>query len=69
VKNIQRNPGVRVKVGRTWRSGTARILPDEDPREPLRKLHRPVNDSLLRTVGTEMLVVRVDLDGGGARRP
>jgi deazaflavin-dependent oxidoreductase (nitroreductase family) len=64
VKNIQRNPQVRVKVGREWHPGTARILPDEDPRERLRKLHRPVNDSLLKAVGTEMLVIRVDLDSG-----
>jgi deazaflavin-dependent oxidoreductase (nitroreductase family) len=61
VKNIQRDPRVRVKVGRTWHSGTAQILPDEDPRERLRKLHRPVNDTLLKAVGTEMVVVRVDL--------
>jgi len=67
VKNIERNPRVRVKVGRNWLSGTARILPDDDPRERLRKLHRPVNDSMLKAVGTEMLVIRVDLDGGGSR--
>jgi deazaflavin-dependent oxidoreductase (nitroreductase family) len=62
VKNIRRNPQVRVKVGREWHSGAAEILPDDDPRERLRKLNRPVNDSLLRAVGTEMLVIRVDLE-------
>jgi len=62
VKNIQHNPRVRVKVGREWHPGTAHILPDEDPRERLRKLNRPVNDALLQAVGTEMLVIRVDLD-------
>lgn len=61
VKNIQRDPRVRVKVGRDWLSGEARILPDEDPRDRLRKLHRPVNDTLLKAVGTEMLVIRIDL--------
>jgi deazaflavin-dependent oxidoreductase (nitroreductase family) len=66
VKNIERDPRVRVKVGRRWYSGTARILPDEDPRERLRELHRPVNDTLLRAVGTEMLVIRVDLEPGAA---
>jgi deazaflavin-dependent oxidoreductase (nitroreductase family) len=62
VKNIQADPRVRVKVGRRWRSGTARILPDDDPRERMRRLGRPVNDAALRMVGTQHLTVRVDLD-------
>jgi deazaflavin-dependent oxidoreductase (nitroreductase family) len=62
VKNIQANPRVRVKVGRTWFHGTAHILEDDDPRERLRWLGRPVNDTALRMVGTEHLVIRVDLD-------
>lgn len=65
VKNIKRNPRVRVKVGRTWHAGVARILPEENPRDRLRKLDRPVNDSLLKAVGTEMLVIRVDLEDAG----
>jgi deazaflavin-dependent oxidoreductase (nitroreductase family) len=67
VKNIQADPGVRVKVGRRWYEGTARILPGEDPAAKLRELRRPVNDALLRAVGTEQLVIRVDLtrEGGG----
>lgn len=63
VKNIQRDPRVRVKVGRRWLSGTARILADEDPYARLRALARPLNDALLLLVGTEQLVIRVDLDG------
>jgi len=61
VKNIQKDPRVRVKVGRRWYQGTAHLLPDDDPRERLRRLRRPVNDALLRTVGTEQLTVRIDL--------
>ena len=61
VKNIQNDPRVRVKVGRRWRSGTAHILPQEDPYERMRKLRRRANDTLLRAVGTEHLVVRIDL--------
>ncbi len=64
VKNIQRDPRVRVKVGRRWYTGTAHILPDDDPRERLRLLRRPVNDALLRAVATEQLTVRVDVDDG-----
>jgi deazaflavin-dependent oxidoreductase (nitroreductase family) len=62
VKNIQNNPRVRVKVGRGWREGTARLLPDDDAAARLRFLKRPVNDALVRLVGTEHLTIRVDLD-------
>jgi deazaflavin-dependent oxidoreductase (nitroreductase family) len=62
VKNIQADPRVRVRVGGRWRTGTAHILPDDDPRARLRWLKRPVNDSMLLAVGTEQLVIRVDLD-------
>lgn len=62
VKNIQADPRVRVRVGRRWRSGTATILPDDDPEARLRWLNRPVNDTALRAVHTEKLVIRVDLD-------
>ncbi len=62
VKNIQADPRVRVKVRGAWRAGTAHILPDDDPRERLRWLRRPVNDTMLLAVGTEQLVIRVDLD-------
>jgi deazaflavin-dependent oxidoreductase (nitroreductase family) len=63
VKNIQANPRVRVKVGRGgWRAGAAEILPEDDPSERMRLLGRGVNDSVVRFVGTEHLVIRVDLD-------
>lgn len=62
VRNIQANARVRVKVGRRWREGTAQILWDDDPQARLRWLDRPVNDALLKLVGTEQLVIRVDLD-------
>ena len=62
VKNIQADPRVRVKVGGRWLTGTAHVLPDDDPYARLRWLRRPVNDALLLAVGTEQLVIRVDLD-------
>jgi deazaflavin-dependent oxidoreductase (nitroreductase family) len=62
VKNIQHDPHVRVNVGGRWYSGTARLLPDDDPEARLRWLRRPVNDLLLRAVGTQQLSIRVDLD-------
>jgi deazaflavin-dependent oxidoreductase (nitroreductase family) len=62
VKNIQADPRVRVKVGRRWMAGTAAILPDDDPYERMRVLGRRANDATVRLVGTEHLVIRVDLD-------
>ncbi len=62
VRNIERDPRVRVKVGRDWHTGTAHVLPDEDPRARMKALGRPVNDTMVRLVGSEPLVLRVDLD-------
>jgi deazaflavin-dependent oxidoreductase (nitroreductase family) len=62
VRNMQADPRVRVKVRGRWRSGTARILPDEDPYARLKQLRRPLNDAMLLAVGTRQLVIRVDLD-------
>jgi deazaflavin-dependent oxidoreductase (nitroreductase family) len=62
VKNIEKDPRVRVKVGRQWYGGTAHILPDDDPKQRMRMLGRRANDALVRLVGTEQLVIRIDLD-------
>jgi deazaflavin-dependent oxidoreductase (nitroreductase family) len=62
VRNIQADPRVRVNVRGRWRSGTAHILPDDDPYERLKTLHRPLNDAMLLAVGTRQLVIRVDLE-------
>lgn len=64
VRNIMADPRVRVRVGGRWRSGRAHLLPDDDPYARLRALRRPVNDAMLLAVGTEQLVVRIDLDDG-----
>ncbi|MEA2471224.1 MAG: hypothetical protein QOE38_2223 [Thermoleophilaceae bacterium] len=61
VKNIQADPRVRVKAGRRWLSGTAVILPDDDPYERMRWLGRGLNDATVRLVGTEHLVIKVAL--------
>jgi deazaflavin-dependent oxidoreductase (nitroreductase family) len=62
VKNIKKDPRVRVKVGRRWRSGTAHILVDDDVRERFKMLRRPLNDAVVRAIGTEQLTIRIDLD-------
>ena len=62
VKNIEADPRVRIKLGPRWLTGTAQILPDDPPYERLRWLARPLNDVALLGMGTEQLVIRVDLD-------
>lgn len=61
VYNIKANPKVRVRIGGQWRTGTAHLLPDDDPRQRLRKLPR-LNGVGVRTMGTDLLTIRVDLD-------
>jgi deazaflavin-dependent oxidoreductase (nitroreductase family) len=61
VKNIEANPRVRVNVRRRWRSGTAHLLPDGDPRERQRSLPK-LNSLAVRTMGTDLLTIRIDLD-------
>jgi hypothetical protein len=38
------------------------VLAADDPYARLRALRRPLNDALLLAVGTEQLVIRIDLD-------
>jgi deazaflavin-dependent oxidoreductase (nitroreductase family) len=71
VRNIEANPRVRVRVREglrsRWRTGTAHVLGDDDPRERQRWLarRRPMtrlNSPAVRAMGTELLTVRVELD-------
>ncbi|AJE41169.1 MULTISPECIES: nitroreductase/quinone reductase family protein [Streptomyces] len=62
VRNIRANPRVRVRIRGRWHPGTARLLPDDDPRARLRSLPR-MNSTAVRVFGAELLTVRVDLDG------
>ncbi|WP_328769577.1 nitroreductase family deazaflavin-dependent oxidoreductase [Streptomyces sp. NBC_00286] len=61
VRNIQANPRVRVRIKGRWHTGTAHLLPEDDPIARLRKLPR-ANSTAVRLVGTDLLTVRVDLD-------
>jgi deazaflavin-dependent oxidoreductase (nitroreductase family) len=72
VLNMERNPRVRLKVRdglrSRWHMGTAHLLPDDDPRERQRWLatHLPSsagNARAVRLFGTQLLTVRIDLDG------
>lgn len=60
VRNIEANPNVRVRIGRTWHTGLASILPDDDARERLRHLPR-YNSLVVRAVGSDLLTVQIEL--------
>lgn len=62
VRNIRADPRVRVRIRGRWHSGTARLLPEDDARARLRTLPR-LNSAAVRAFGTDLLTVRVDLDG------
>jgi deazaflavin-dependent oxidoreductase (nitroreductase family) len=66
VRNIQANPGVRVRTGRRWRTGTARVLSDVDWRALQRRLPSKLSSAVVRLMGTEHLTIRVDLDVASA---
>src|SRR5688500_11650940 len=62
VRNIEADPRVRVRIGRTWRTGRAELCPRDDPEARLRAIGRPVNALMVRTMGTQLLTIRIDLD-------
>lgn len=62
VRNIQANPRVRVRLRGRWHSGVAHLVPDDDPRRRLESLPS-FNSFGVRTFGTNLLTIRVDLDG------
>ena len=71
VRNLMKNPHVRLKIHKGlrsyWYTGTATILPEDDPLERQRWLARQrpgssSNGMLVRLFGTSLLTVRIDLD-------
>ena len=72
VRNIARNPRVRLRLRNGWKgrwhTGTAHLLADDDPAERQRWLANNLpssagNARAVRLFGTELLTVRIDLDG------
>jgi deazaflavin-dependent oxidoreductase (nitroreductase family) len=72
VRNVAQNPHVRLKLRNglraRWHTGTAHVLSDDDPRERQRWLAGQVpgsakNAAAVRLFGTQLLTVRIDLDG------
>lgn len=61
VRNIKANPHVRMRIRGRWHTGTAHLVPTDDPIRRLRELPQ-FNSAGVRAFGTELLTVRVDLD-------
>lgn len=61
VRNIAADPRVRVRLNGRWHRGTAHLMPDDDPRARMRELPR-FNNVGVRTFGTDLLTIRVELD-------
>ena len=62
VKNIQRDPHVRVRTHGRWRTGVATLLPGDDPIARQRTLGLGANAVFVRLVGTTLLTIRIELD-------
>src|SRR5262244_2931979 len=72
VRNMESDPRVRLKLRNglriRWHTGTAHLLRDDDPRGRQRWLASQLpsstaNARAVRLFGTELLTVRIDLDG------
>ena len=66
VRNIDANPRVRLRVGRRWHDGDARLVPEDDPRERLRYINsrHPVtrlSTATVRLLQTDLMTIRIDL--------
>ncbi len=61
VRNIKADPAVRLRIGGRWRTGTAHLLPDDDPLQRLGNLPA-LNSAIVRLMGSDLLTIRVDLD-------
>jgi deazaflavin-dependent oxidoreductase (nitroreductase family) len=61
VRNIKADNRIRLRIRGRWHTGTAFLVPDDDPRARLARLPR-FNSSMVRALGTDLLTIRVDLD-------
>ena len=62
VRNIEANPRVRVRYEGRWRTGTAHVMPDDDPQKRLDAAYDPRVAAEVKRFGTSPMTVRIDLD-------
>jgi deazaflavin-dependent oxidoreductase (nitroreductase family) len=64
VRNLQAEPRVRIKADGAWRTGTAIVLPDDDPAARSRALPHQWDAAIGRIMASAPLTIRIDLDHG-----
>lgn len=62
VRNISKEPRVRVLANRRWRRGTATLMPEDDPGQRSRVLPFQWDAAIGRAIATRPLTVRIDLE-------
>ena len=62
VRNLQAEPRVRVKADGAWRSGTAVVLPGDDPAARSQTLPCQWDAAIGRMMASAPLTIRIDLD-------
>lgn len=60
IRNIQAGNRVRLRLHGRWYTGTAHLLPEDDPVARLKSLPW-ANSMAVRAMGTDLLTVRIDL--------
>jgi deazaflavin-dependent oxidoreductase (nitroreductase family) len=60
VRNIEANPGVRVRVRRQWRAARGQVVPDDDAEARLGTLGVPGHAAAVRLFGTDLTTIRFD---------
>ena len=75
VKNLVANPSVRVKVGRTWHSGTAHVVTEDDGLARRREIDRGnglvgrADGVIFRASASHPVSVRIDLERSSTDPP
>jgi deazaflavin-dependent oxidoreductase (nitroreductase family) len=67
VRNLDADPNVRIRVGRRWQRGCARVVTDDDVDARL-QLFTSQHAKAIRLFGTELATVRIDLTPESQRR-
>jgi deazaflavin-dependent oxidoreductase (nitroreductase family) len=60
VRNLEANPGVRIRIHRRWRPAHARIVDDDDPQVRLSSFERRAHESAVRRFGTDLLTIQFE---------
>lgn len=66
VSNIEADPRVRIRIRGRWRTGVAKLMPNDDPRERLRRMTKgtvglKLIESVTRVEMTKPMTLQVEL--------